>query len=136
MVSLHDQRLPSSTQISQPESELTDAELRWPASDDEVDEALPAPLIPEEIPIYQPLIPDRSPVPRHPFSFPDNGRGKGFRSRSLDIFRPANGHGVGSSTNGSLNPRASQESRGSSQPFALQTQAPYFSQTVDWSQSQ
>ncbi|KIL00047.1 hypothetical protein PAXRUDRAFT_371339 [Paxillus rubicundulus Ve08.2h10] len=134
---LHDQRLPSSTQISQPQSEPADAELRWPASDEEVDEAPLAPLIPEQVPISdQPLIPHRSPVSRHPLSFPDNGRGKCFRSRSLDIFRPANGHGVGSSMNGPLNSGVSQKSLGSSQPFVLQTQAPYFSQTIDWSQSQ
>ncbi|KAF9226621.1 hypothetical protein BS17DRAFT_775905 [Gyrodon lividus] len=135
----HDQGLPLSAENSQPENELADAELRWPASDEEADEAsLPLP-IPEEIPNSdRPLLPYRSPVSGQtyqPFVSP-SGRGQQFRYGSLDISLPVNGHSVGSSVNDSSDPRASQESRGSSQPFELQTQAPYFSQTMNWSQSQ
>ncbi|KAF9247359.1 hypothetical protein BU15DRAFT_70172 [Melanogaster broomeanus] len=120
----HDQRSPPPAENPQTENEFTDTELRWPASDDEEDESQPS--IHKILISNQQFDTDRSPVSKQTYqSFgpSSNGRWQRVLSGSLDI-------------KGSSDPCASQELHDFSQPFALQTQAPYFSQAMDGSQSQ
>ncbi|KIJ70116.1 hypothetical protein HYDPIDRAFT_104787 [Hydnomerulius pinastri MD-312] len=134
MESPHKPLQPPSSKNPLPENEVADTELLWPGSDDEGDEpaALPAGAQISSQP--------QPPSSQNHLSFkPSPGRGQRFRHGFLGV--PLTGDGgsigpVGHTLNGSSDPRASQESHSFPQPFALQTQASYFSQNIDWSQSQ
>ncbi|KAH7887604.1 hypothetical protein F5I97DRAFT_1926040 [Phlebopus sp. FC_14] len=105
---------------------FTDTELQWPASDDEVDGLPPLPKDVHDS--------DSPPIPNQSLGSSSIVAGKRFHSGSLDFSSGRGNASIASIPNVSTSIVGSQESH--ELTFALQTQAPYSSQSVDSSQSQ
>ena len=111
----------------QAEDELVDTELRWPTADEAKNM-----LASEEIRNSEQLMPEQNPLQD---STPDSTRGQNFHCGSLDVILDTNGQGASPPTSSGA-PHDSEVSQSQSQPIVLQTQAPYSSQAMDWSQTQ
>lgn len=112
--------LPSEPPI---ENELLDTELRWPTD--------------EEVPTTEEIQNSEQPVsmPNYPLgSSSDSVSGQNFRCGSLNVPLDVNIYSANPPSSSQVH--ASQGSHSPSQPFVLQTQAPYSSQATGWSQTQ
>ncbi|KAH7889954.1 hypothetical protein F5I97DRAFT_1924464 [Phlebopus sp. FC_14] len=109
------------------DNKFADTDLQWPASDDEVDALQP---LPEDIHDS-----DSSPIPNQSLASSSIGTGKRFHSGFLELSSGRGNASIASTPNGSTNV-VDPQSHELTQSFALQTQPPYFSQSVDASQSQ
>lgn len=108
------------------ENELTNAELRWPTDDE------------SDVPATEEMHNSEQPVSKQnyrPGGSPDSARGQNFRCGSLNVPLGVNIYNT-SLPSSSQVAHTSQGSHSTSQPFVLQTQAPYSSQATGWSQTQ